>query len=714
MATIVEEDLCLPVAIEPRPIGVTFSGGGFRATLYHLGVVRFLYEAGLLGHVTHITGVSGGSILASHLVLNWERYTGSREEFDEAARELVTFAQWDLRGRVIRPWLFSWAALALPRLIMKKGRWGLTNLLLRGFDRLFAGARLEDLDRPGRPQLHILATSMTTGQLVSFGVREMRMNGDPNSRRPEPLGRVEAGRLPVAMAVAASSAIPPLFPPIRVTHKTFDVDEAHFPHCHYLGDGGIFDNLGIRKLLWLNREQDVRFDLVVVSDAQREFAEEYKNEYKYIWGRAGRSVDLMMERLSWFENDSIRRLCIEAGSQLLECRLQRAVGCDRPDALSDEVQSAVRNVRTDVDVFTNHEINALIHQGRAVARSVWEEERAAGRMKLGSESPAGTAWYPVPPAPPGDFQLGRSDRRSFGLFRPGHWATWAFWGLLFLYFVALPAGSMGWLIHREASARRDMAAREASARWEMAAREALAKREMAAQKARLERLQREQDVTRTNIRVIEKLVHLTLASRGDEWEHARDVWTWGRASSRGKERSSFEDPLDSSFENLLEKSDREIHRAIMRGPADPELKLITPRIAKAFRSMVEKTNTDSRYREVLESNRKDWYEEAIAVTKRIAGAPKKTLDEFVPTRKRFWRLYLGDLVLIEGPAVSSAMVGFGKLLKEWEALKEGSAAMPEELASRFREAAAAVERACKAELKSPQIDTKPPGVNGQE
>jgi predicted acylesterase/phospholipase RssA len=50
-------------------IGLALSGGGFRAILYHLGLVRFLRDAGLLSKVTHITSVSGGSVFAAHLVL---------------------------------------------------------------------------------------------------------------------------------------------------------------------------------------------------------------------------------------------------------------------------------------------------------------------------------------------------------------------------------------------------------------------------------------------------------------------------------------------------------------------------------------------------------------------------------------------------------------------------------------------------------------------
>jgi predicted acylesterase/phospholipase RssA len=62
----------------PR-LGLALSGGGFRATLYHLGVVRYLRDAGQLQHVTDIAAVSGGSILAAHLVLNWDRYGGDDE-----------------------------------------------------------------------------------------------------------------------------------------------------------------------------------------------------------------------------------------------------------------------------------------------------------------------------------------------------------------------------------------------------------------------------------------------------------------------------------------------------------------------------------------------------------------------------------------------------------------------------------------------------------
>src|SRR5688500_2767870 len=97
-----------------KKIGLALSGGGFRATLFHLGVMRFLYDTQLLHQVRLITSVSGGSILSAHLALNWRRYTGTSEDFDTASKELIDFTMADVRGRLQRRWALAWFTL-LPR-----------------------------------------------------------------------------------------------------------------------------------------------------------------------------------------------------------------------------------------------------------------------------------------------------------------------------------------------------------------------------------------------------------------------------------------------------------------------------------------------------------------------------------------------------------------------------------------------------------------------
>src|SRR5438067_13762338 len=83
-------------------IGLALSGGGFRATLYHLGLVRFLRDAGLLSQVTHITSVSGGSVFAAHLVLNWDLYNVSSNDFEAADSKLLAFVRMELRNLLHR------------------------------------------------------------------------------------------------------------------------------------------------------------------------------------------------------------------------------------------------------------------------------------------------------------------------------------------------------------------------------------------------------------------------------------------------------------------------------------------------------------------------------------------------------------------------------------------------------------------------------------
>ena len=78
-------------------------------------------------------------------MLNWERYTGEPSEFDAAAREIIDFVRSDVRGRIVRRWILSWLLLA-PRLA--RGRYWMSNLLQTEYERLYDGARLNDLNPP--------------------------------------------------------------------------------------------------------------------------------------------------------------------------------------------------------------------------------------------------------------------------------------------------------------------------------------------------------------------------------------------------------------------------------------------------------------------------------------------------------------------------------------------------------------------------------------
>jgi NTE family protein len=74
------------------------SGGGYRAMLFHVGAIWRLNELGYLPKLARISSVSGGSITAGVLGLNWHRlaFDGTgvaaalRQEFVEPIRGLAS------------------------------------------------------------------------------------------------------------------------------------------------------------------------------------------------------------------------------------------------------------------------------------------------------------------------------------------------------------------------------------------------------------------------------------------------------------------------------------------------------------------------------------------------------------------------------------------------------------------------------------------------
>src|SRR5215207_11345212 len=62
-------------------LALCLSGGGYRAMLFHVGVLWRLNEAGVLPRLDRVSSVSGGSITAGVLALHWAQL-----EFDDTGR----------------------------------------------------------------------------------------------------------------------------------------------------------------------------------------------------------------------------------------------------------------------------------------------------------------------------------------------------------------------------------------------------------------------------------------------------------------------------------------------------------------------------------------------------------------------------------------------------------------------------------------------------
>jgi predicted acylesterase/phospholipase RssA len=372
-----------------KKIGLALSGGGFRASLYHLGLVRFLRDAKILPNVTHITSVSGGSIFAAHLVLNWGRYNGSDSEFDAAAFEVLDFVRLDVRNRITRRWPFAYA-LSWPRRLTgySNRKLTLTGLLESHYEKfLYGDTSLFQL--PQHPQLHILATNLSEGCLCSFnrkGLLMVRRQPDEAVR----IDRMHVGLATVAMAVTASSAFPAFFPPLVLTGDDVGASSGEFGRQAYT-DGGVFDNLGVRMFRCLEpilAAEQTAFDGVLVSDVGKRIEVQGNQRAGGLIRTAMRASDILMDRVWQLENETFKD-----SQGFVFARIKDVVDPQEdPTAMHPEIQRQTANIRTDLDRFSALEISSLVRHGYCVGRKACR----AHPDLFGATVPGDPPWDPIP------------------------------------------------------------------------------------------------------------------------------------------------------------------------------------------------------------------------------------------------------------------------------------------------------------------------------
>jgi hypothetical protein len=177
---------------------------------------------------------------------------------------------------------------------------------------------------------------------------------------------VDTTTIALSYAVAASSAFPPLFPPIEVNHKTLITDVERFHPPQYLTDGGVYDNLGIDALLRLQDEYS-DCDLLLTSDAEGNFDWSVDRPYRFIVGRNIRASDLLMHRVSQLQ---YRQLGTGAHEPLKIHLGMPVVHKTDPKVTDPASQRALKRIRTDLDAFSAKEISSLVYHRYAVAREV--------------------------------------------------------------------------------------------------------------------------------------------------------------------------------------------------------------------------------------------------------------------------------------------------------------------------------------------------------
>jgi predicted acylesterase/phospholipase RssA len=423
-------DALLPGAVDAvrsafvGKVGLALSGGGFRASFYHLGVLARLAELDVLRHVDVLSCVSGGSIVGAcyWMVLRQrllEPEPMGHQDYIDVVRKLISHFEQAV-GRNLRGQIQPWKATVIYRLLVGSQKGAMdpqatADALAEHFygplgdpefmDELPFNPADHDAALTGSEEFHtgkhnwlrahkvpalvLNATTVNTGHSWQFtptwmGESPWAVNDSNSTPRLEwswyqPNG---SWRMPIAKAVAASAAVPGVFAPL-------EIDDAYPGIKVQLVDGGVHDNQGTVALLAMN------CNVLLVSDAAGQLLLETGPQpgVKGLGSYAVRSMDTLMERVRQANYGDLAARCrsgllrglmflhMKAGLDADTVRLkfsQETFAVRRtqlsPSGVRKDFQKAIAELRTDLDAFTPDESRALMACGYQMARKTYQKD----------------------------------------------------------------------------------------------------------------------------------------------------------------------------------------------------------------------------------------------------------------------------------------------------------------------------------------------------
>ena len=274
------------------PIALALSGGGIRAMVFHLGVLRRLAERGLLERITKVSTVSGGSLLVGLLL----QETGLRWP---TSQQFLSHSLPALRSKLCARSL-QWGAL---RQLRNPVNWRFllsrSNLLALALRNEWdVRATLSQL--PNVPEWSINGTTAENGKRFRFKRSDI---GDYT------LGYASGSRFPLASALAVSAAFPGGFGPLTLEAGRFEwrkrpwdapagseqVVDIGYERLR-LYDGGVYDNLGLEPLFDAGRQKPKHDGhYILASDAGSPLSKGFEHGALSVF-RLKRMADIMSDQ----------------------------------------------------------------------------------------------------------------------------------------------------------------------------------------------------------------------------------------------------------------------------------------------------------------------------------------------------------------------------------------------------------------------------------
>jgi predicted acylesterase/phospholipase RssA len=350
-------------------IALCFSGGGLRASFFHFGTICYLRAAGLLDRVKIICGVSGGAITAAYVKHNWRNLCSENNQDNfQCIANFKKLGSRDIRNNVLQTWLAEQekrnSLSNILDLIARREPLAVTNNLSQLLADEYAALFWENTlmsQLTGEPIIALQATMTGRGMpcwlLSNTGPAAQSeiawLEGDSLNSTP--------CNIRIADAVAASSAFPPLFPPMELPIE----NNVPIP-SRFCADGGIYDNSGLSYLFHKpNILEDVSH--VIISDANKPY--DYSNDLRSdnVVDRVQRTIDVLMKRVTTLD---VKRATLELNSRsVVHINIIDSINENlRLHNLSNDLQRKIPRMRTDLDAFTKFEVAALISHGYHISK----------------------------------------------------------------------------------------------------------------------------------------------------------------------------------------------------------------------------------------------------------------------------------------------------------------------------------------------------------
>lgn len=280
--------------VDEKKIGIALSGGGFRAAVFHLGVLKYLAVQGLLENIVHISSVSGGSIaMALIYKLSDNKFPSSKEYLNQILPQMEKYfvdigLGRDALVKLLYPWnwknMFSRANIIADTLFDK---WDIKNTL-------------QDLET--YPIWEIGATTNETGKSWRFSQEKM---GDYK------FGFVEHPKFQISKAVAASAAFPGVIGRYSLDtsvykwfqYKGWGDNSSQVNHKPlfekvHLSDGGVYDNLATEPFIkYLGQKVHENINYWIVCDASKDLAIEKSVFVFRLYKRTRRLIDITIDQI---------------------------------------------------------------------------------------------------------------------------------------------------------------------------------------------------------------------------------------------------------------------------------------------------------------------------------------------------------------------------------------------------------------------------------